>query len=525
MGAPTRMVPPEASPCRTGSHPWPSRRKAIGSPGVNALPVQVHSSTVSVPPSQRRTLKELVGSFLRRRNDVAVPRLDLEDPEPGVLLDAPAPRQVLVAGEQDLGVRERDRLERASGARGSASRSRGWWVTTMRRSSGGPSARTASARRRLRREPPGGLAARGVQPEHAHVAARPQGLEVVGDVVAVAPQRQQHAPEEVEQRDVVVARHDEVVRGQLVQPLAGAAELAGAGALRQVARDDDQVRLDVVQCLLQAVDQRRQVGAEVDVGDVGEDGQDDIRRRSGRRAAAAHRVLDEVDDRLRRRARGEHLGDPELLELRDVLVGDRAADDDEDVAGVLLVEQLDDLRHQRHVRAGEDRQADRVGVLLQGGLDDLLRRLVQAGVDDLHARVTQRAGDDLRPSVVAVQAGLRDDDADLAVLGHDAPDHTRAGRPAGVAAPVHFGPVDMARAGPRAEHAPRWLGTVSVHWTAPSCTWRPPTRTCMSPPARASCPTPRRRDDHARARARTGALPAAPPARASASGSRSRPAA
>jgi hypothetical protein len=69
------------------------------------------------------------------------------------------------------------------------------------------------------------------------------------------------------------------------------------------------------------------------------------------------------------------------------------------------------------VRAGEDRQPDRVGVLLQDGLDDLLGRLVQARVDDLHAGVAQRAGDDLRPAVVPVEPRLGDDDPDLAV-GH-----------------------------------------------------------------------------------------------------------
>ena len=63
---------------------------------------------------------------------------------------------------------------------------------------------------------------------------------------------------------------------------------------------------------------------------------------------------------------------------------------------------------------GEDRQPDGVGVLLDDGLDDLLGRLVQAGVDDLHAGVAQRAGDDLRAAVVPVEAGLGDDDADLA---------------------------------------------------------------------------------------------------------------
>jgi len=40
---------------------------------------------------------------------------------------------------------------------------------------------------------------------------------------------------------------------------------------------------------------------------------------------------------------------------------------------------------------------------LDGGLDDLLGRLVEAGVDDLHAGVAQGAGDHLRAAVVAVE--------------------------------------------------------------------------------------------------------------------------
>ena len=81
--------------------------------------------------------------------------------------------------------------------------------------------------------------------------------------------------------------------------------------------------------------------------------------------------------------------------------------------------------HERHVRAREDRDADRVGVLLDRGLDDLLRRLVQAGVDDLHAGVAERARDDLRAAVVPVEPGLRDDDSDLAC--HRAPVYVRSG--------------------------------------------------------------------------------------------------
>jgi hypothetical protein len=58
------------------------------------------------------------------------------------------------------------------------------------------------------------------------------------------------------------------------------------------------------------------------------------------------------------------------------------------------------------VGAGEDRDADRVGVLLDRRLDDLLGRLVEARVDDLHPGVAQRPRDDLRAAVVAVEAAL-----------------------------------------------------------------------------------------------------------------------
>ena len=70
---------------------------------------------------------------------------------------------------------------------------------------------------------------------------------------------------------------------------------------------------------------------------------------------------------------------------------------------------------ERHVGAGEHREADGVGVLLHDGLDDLLGRLVQAGVDDLHARVAQRAGHDLGAAVVPVEARLGDDHPDAFV--------------------------------------------------------------------------------------------------------------
>ena len=52
-------------------------------------------------------------------------------------------------------------------------------------------------------------------------------------------------------------------------------------------------------------------------------------------------------------------------------------------------------------------------------------RLVQAGVDHLHARVAQGAGDDLGAAIVAVQAGLRDDDTDRAVHRGESTERSR----------------------------------------------------------------------------------------------------
>jgi hypothetical protein len=84
-----------------------------------------------------------------------------------------------------------------------------------------------------------------------------------------------------------------------------------------------------------------------------------------------------------------------------------------DVLGALIREQLDDAGNERHVGAREDRKADRVGVLLDGGLGDLLGRLVQARVDHLHTGIAQSAGDDLRSAVVTVESGLGDHDPDF----------------------------------------------------------------------------------------------------------------
>src|SRR6478609_1593283 len=126
---------------------------------------------------------------------------------------------------------------------------------------------------------------------------------------------------------------------------------------------------------------------------------------------SVERLLEPLVDRVQRRARGEDLGDADLGQLRDVGVGNDPAAEDDDLTQAALAQELDHPGEQRHVGAGEQRQADRVGVLLEDGLGDLLRRLVQAGVDDLEPAVAQRPGDDLGAPIVTVEAGFRDDDS------------------------------------------------------------------------------------------------------------------
>src|SRR4051794_17290808 len=76
---------------------------------------------------------------------------------------------------------------------------------------------------------------------------------------------------------------------------------------------------------------------------------------TGRRArpSAGRGVRREVvDDRAGRRAGGEDLGHPALLQLGGVLARDRPADDDEHVVRLVLGQEVEDPRHQGHVGAG-----------------------------------------------------------------------------------------------------------------------------------------------------------------------------
>jgi hypothetical protein len=100
-------------------------------------------------------------------------------------------------------------------------------------------------------------------------------------------------------------------------------------------------------------------------------------------------------------------------EAGDVVLGDDPAAEDQHVVGAVALEGGHDGGEERVVRPRHDREPDRVGVFLHGGGGDHVGRLVEARVDDLEAGVAQGTRDDLGAAVVAVEAGLGDEDACL----------------------------------------------------------------------------------------------------------------
>src|SRR5450759_1154723 len=131
--------------------------------------------------------------------------------------------------------------------------------------------------------------------------------------------------------------------------------------------------------------------------------------------SARYRTANRIHRRGRRRPGQKDVADAEGFEPGDVLLGDDPAREHDDVLRSLFLQHPHDLGEADVVRAGENREADRVDVFLNGRGDDLLRGLAQAGVDDFHAGIAKRTRDDFRATVVSVQAGLGDENADLAL--------------------------------------------------------------------------------------------------------------
>ena len=119
-----------------------------------------------------------------------------------------------------------------------------------------------------------------------------------------------------------------------------------------------------------------------------------------------HVCPDELDDVVHGGAGLEDAGHADFLEALDILIGNDAAHQHEDIVHFVLLEQVHYAWDDGVVRAGQDRETDDLHVFLQRGVDDHFGRLAESGVNDFHAGVTQGAGNDLGAAIVAVEARL-----------------------------------------------------------------------------------------------------------------------
>ena len=114
-----------------------------------------------------------------------------------------------------------------------------------------------------------GQRSRGVDPQHGRIGQIEHRAQIVVDVALVTVQRRQEAAKHVVQRNVVIARNAEHFVALVAQPGeegAGLLELLGPGALGEVAGNDDEVGLFLVDSLLDRLDQLVVVRAEMEVG-------------------------------------------------------------------------------------------------------------------------------------------------------------------------------------------------------------------------------------------------------------------
>lgn len=120
---------------------------------------------------------------------------------------------------------------------------------------------------------------------------------------------------------------------------------------------------------------------------------------------------DESDYGIQRGARAEDGGDALILQKRHILIGNRAAQNDQDVCGIALSEQSSDAGNDGIVGAGKDAQSDAIHVFLDRRVDDHFRGLAQAGVDHFHPGIPQGPGNHFGATIMTVETGLCDENA------------------------------------------------------------------------------------------------------------------
>ena len=98
-----------------------------------------------------------------------------------------------------------------------------------------------------------------------------------------------------------------------------------------------------------------------------------------------------ADEGIQWRTRRKHRCRTGIQQLLHVGLRDGAADDHRDVAGVRGSQCVDGAGGQGHMGARQDRQPDKLDVLLQSDRNNVLDALANSGVDDFESGVAERA--------------------------------------------------------------------------------------------------------------------------------------
>ena len=93
-----------------------------------------------------------------------------------------------------------------------------------------------------------------------------EGLQVIGNILLIGIERSSKPLIDVVQGDVMISRHNNLRRWKRPQERTRSFELTRGGSLRQVARNGDYVRLDLVNRVNQLLDDSVICSAEVDIG-------------------------------------------------------------------------------------------------------------------------------------------------------------------------------------------------------------------------------------------------------------------
>ncbi len=137
----------------------------------------------------------------------------------------------------------------------------------------------------------------------------------------------------------------------------------------------------------------------------------------GSQSLLPHVAPDIFDNGFGRSARRENFCDAASFQGGNILLGNDAASDHENIVTVILFEQLHDPRKNDVVGARENRQTDTVDVFLKSGVHDLFGRLSQPGVNHFHSGIAEGAGHNFGAAVVAIKAGLGYENSESSI-GH-----------------------------------------------------------------------------------------------------------